>query len=167
MTEAILILALIVLNGILSMAEAAMLSSRKSKLAAQSESGDLKARNALKLLQQQDIFLSTVQIGVTLVGILSGIFSGASITRSLTALLLRTGMGASTASAISHIVVVLICLANNTQKSITFHLSYSQRTGTNTAKGQDISETNRWLNMHLKRMVCLLLFLLVKLGVRR
>ena len=107
MTEAILILALIVLNGILSMAEAAMLSSRKSKLAAQSENGDLKARNALKLLQQQDIFLSTVQIGVTLVGILSGIFSGASITRSLTALLLRTGMGASTASAISHIVVVL------------------------------------------------------------
>ncbi|MBQ9888633.1 MAG: HlyC/CorC family transporter [Bacteroidales bacterium] len=108
MTEAILILALIVFNGILSMAEAAMLSSRKSKLAAQSENGDQKARNALRMLQQQDVFLSTVQIGVTLVGILSGIFSGASITRSFTSLLMRAGIGASTASAISHIIVVLI-----------------------------------------------------------
>lgn len=108
MTEAIIILLLILFNGILSMAETAMVSSRKSKLVAQSENGDIKARNALRLLQQQDIFLSTVQMGVTLVGILSGIFSGATITKSFTTLLLRTGMGVSTASAIAHIIVVLI-----------------------------------------------------------
>jgi putative hemolysin len=76
MTEILIILGLILINGIFSMAEIALVSARKSRLETQANKGDEKAKAALKLANNPDVFLSTVQVGITLIGILTGIFSG-------------------------------------------------------------------------------------------
>lgn len=62
------------------MAEIALVSARKARLEAQANKGDKKAREALKLSNHPDHFLSTVQIGITLIGILTGLYSGDNIT---------------------------------------------------------------------------------------
>lgn len=69
-------LGLILLNGMFSMSEIALVSARKARLEAQANKGDSKAREALELSNHPDRFLSTVQIGITLIGILTGIYSG-------------------------------------------------------------------------------------------
>ena len=74
MTEILIILGLIILNGVFAMAEIALVSSRKARLEAQANKGDSRAKEALKLANHPDQFLSTVQIGITLIGILTGIF---------------------------------------------------------------------------------------------
>lgn len=76
MTEFFIILFLIILNGLFSMAEIALVSARKARLEAQASKGDEDAAKALKLANHPDTFLSTVQIGITLIGVLTGIFSG-------------------------------------------------------------------------------------------
>ncbi len=83
--ELFIILGLIVLNGIFSMTEMAMVSARRTRLEMQANRGNNKARAALKILESPDKFLSTIQIGITLIGILTGIFSGESIQKDLTA----------------------------------------------------------------------------------
>ena len=83
--ELLIILGLILLNGIFSMTEMAMVSVRKTKLEIQANRGSQRAKAVLKILEQQDRFLSTIQIGITLIGILTGIFSGESIQKDLTA----------------------------------------------------------------------------------
>ncbi len=82
--EIIFILALILLNGLLSMAEIAIVSARQNRLEQRAEKGDDSARIALKLARNPNSFLSTVQIGITLVGVLTSAFGGASIARHLT-----------------------------------------------------------------------------------
>jgi putative hemolysin len=74
--EILLLLSLILLNGMFSMSEIALVSARKARLEGQANKGDKKAREALDLSNNPDTFLSTVQIGITLIGILTGIFSG-------------------------------------------------------------------------------------------
>lgn len=81
--EFTLILFLIVANGIFAMAEIAVVSSRKTRLRARSEAGDARAAVALELAESPDAFLSTVQIGITLVGIVAGVFGGATIAEEL------------------------------------------------------------------------------------
>ncbi|WP_127124530.1 hemolysin family protein [Pseudoflavitalea rhizosphaerae] len=81
--EILIILFLILLNGIFSMSEIALVSSRKFKLEAAARKGNSNARKALELANSPNTFLSTVQIGITLIGILTGIFSGDTITVSL------------------------------------------------------------------------------------
>ncbi|RYG02683.1 MAG: HlyC/CorC family transporter [Chitinophagaceae bacterium] len=76
MVEIFIILCLILLNGIFSMAEIALVSARKARLEAQAHRGDKRAKEALELSNHPDTFLSTVQIGITLIGILTGIYSG-------------------------------------------------------------------------------------------
>ena len=76
MGEILLILGLILLNGLFSMAEIALVSARKARLEAQANKGDKRAKEALELANHPDTFLSTVQIGITLIGILTGILSG-------------------------------------------------------------------------------------------
>ena len=75
MNEVFIILFLILLNGVFSMSEIAMISARKSSLQSEAEDGNSKAKRALKLAGDPDKFLSTIQIGITLIGILTGIFS--------------------------------------------------------------------------------------------
>lgn len=67
---------MIVLNGLLVMSEIALVSARKSRLEMLSNKGDLKARAALELAENPEKFLSTVQIGITLISILTGVYSG-------------------------------------------------------------------------------------------
>ncbi len=64
------------LNGLFAMAEIALISARKTRLELQANKGDERAKKALDLANHPDTFFSTVQIGITLIGILNGIFSG-------------------------------------------------------------------------------------------
>src|SRR4029453_17971436 len=77
--DLVLILALIVLNGVLSMSELAIVSSREARLRAMVKNGSKGAQRALDLAAEPGRFLSTVQIGITLIGILAGAFSGSSL----------------------------------------------------------------------------------------
>jgi len=81
--ELLLLLALIVLNGVFSMSELAVVSARKARLQQQANNGDEGAVIALRLAQQPNRFLSTVQIGITLIGIIAGAVGGAAIARQL------------------------------------------------------------------------------------
>lgn len=77
--EIFIILLLILLNGIFAMSEIAMVSSRKSRLQVSANKGDITAKKALELSKNPGKFLSTIQIGITLIGILIGIYSGEKI----------------------------------------------------------------------------------------
>ena len=81
--EIFILIGLILLNGIFSMAEIALVSARKARLEAQANKGNKKAKEALDLANHPDTFLSTVQIGITLIGILTGIVSGEKLTHDL------------------------------------------------------------------------------------
>lgn len=83
MNEILIILALIFLNGLFAMSEIALISVRKSNLSTDAKKGNKLARLALKLMHEPDRFLSTVQIGITLIGILTGIYSGARLSEDL------------------------------------------------------------------------------------
>src|SRR6201995_5119344 len=76
MLDVIILLCLIFLNGLFVMAEIALVSARKSRLENLADNGDDKARSALKLAENPELFLSTAQIGITLIAILTGFYSG-------------------------------------------------------------------------------------------
>lgn len=78
--EILIILFLILLNGIFSMSEIALISARKNRLETAAKKGNKNAKIALDLANSPNTFLSTVQIGITLIGILTGIYSGDKIT---------------------------------------------------------------------------------------
>ncbi len=78
--EIVIILFLILLNGIFSMSEIALISARKTRLETAAKKGNANARVALDLANSPNKFLSTVQIGITLIGILTGIYSGEKVT---------------------------------------------------------------------------------------
>src|ERR1700761_1372458 len=101
--ELSIIVVLIVVNGLLSMSELAIVSSRLAMLA---EKGVVGARRALTLASDPGKFLSTVQIGITLVGVLSGAFSGATLGQRLTAWLIEQGLSASIADIVGVGIVV-------------------------------------------------------------
>ena len=84
---------LIVLNGFFAMAELAVVSSRRPRLAAMAEAGSAGARAALGLLENQARFLSSVQIGITLIGVLTGAFGGATLAEDLAGQLETLGLG--------------------------------------------------------------------------
>ena len=81
--EFLIIIGLIIFNGILAMSEIAMVSARKSRLETEAKSGNKSARRALKLANEPDRFLSTIQIGITLIGILTGLYSGQALANDL------------------------------------------------------------------------------------
>ena len=79
----VVVLLLVVLNGVFAMTELAVVSSKKSKLQARAERGDKGAKAALKLSDEPTQFLSAVQVGITLIGILAGAYGQASIAGEL------------------------------------------------------------------------------------
>jgi len=97
---------LIVLNGLLAMSELAIVSARPARLKAMQERGVRGAAKALTLSENPGRFLSTVQIGITLVGILSGAISGATLGGRLAGVLLALGLGEGTANALGVGIVV-------------------------------------------------------------
>jgi len=83
--EILIILFLILLNGVFSMSEIALISARKNRLESAAKKGNTNAKVALDLANAPNKFLSTVQIGITLIGILTGIYSGDKITHDVQA----------------------------------------------------------------------------------
>src|SRR4051812_12494509 len=81
--EIFIIFILILINGIFSMAEIATVSARRTRLESAAKRGDKGAKIALETIHSPNRFLSTVQIGITLIGILTGIFSGENITQDV------------------------------------------------------------------------------------
>lgn len=108
MTEIFIIFLLILINGIFSMAEIALVSSRKPRLEAQANKGDAKAKAALKLANNPDIFLSTVQVGITLIGILTGIFSGENLKKPMIEFFNHYEWSARYSNGISTAIIVII-----------------------------------------------------------
>jgi putative hemolysin len=106
--EVLFILLLLVANGVLAMAELAVVSARKARLQRMAAAGDARARAALELANSPDTFLSTIQIGITLVGILAGAFGGATIAEQLGAQIARVPALAEYGEAVGLAVVVIV-----------------------------------------------------------
>lgn len=111
--EAVIILSLILVNGLLAMSEIAVVSARKARLQQAAEEGDRRARAALELAERPSDFLATVQVGITLASILAGTFGGATIAKGIANLL--AGMPAlapySTALGVGSVVVTITFLS--------------------------------------------------------
>ena len=109
MFELAIVLTLILLNGLFALSELAVVSSRQARLRALAQSGRSGARQALALAEDPGRFLSTVQVGITLIGIVTGTFSGAAFGEKASNFLLQLGVPASVAEPLGvGTVVVLI-----------------------------------------------------------
>jgi putative hemolysin len=106
--EILIILVLIIANGVFSMSEMAIVSARKVRLQQLANQGDAKARAALKLAESPNHFLSTVQVGISLIGILTGAFGGATIANRLAVYVKLVPLLAPYSEPISFGIVVLI-----------------------------------------------------------
>ena len=107
-TEIIILLLLIIANGIFSMSEFAIVSARKALLRQRAEEGDLNYKKALELAEEPTQFLSTTQVGITLIGILAGAYGGATLSENLAVRLEMFPFLAPYSYAISIIIVVLV-----------------------------------------------------------
>ena len=105
--EFIIILILILFNGIFAMSEISLISARKSNLTNDSRKGSQSARIALKLANDPDKFLSTVQIGITLIGILTGIYSGDALADDFGILLTEWGFPVAYARLVAQSLIVM------------------------------------------------------------
>jgi putative hemolysin len=106
--ELAIVVALILMNGLLALAELAIVSSRRARLRTLVDREVIGSRRALALATDPGRFLSTVQIGITLVGVLSGAFSGATIGLRLAEWLVDLGVRASIAEAVGVGLVVAV-----------------------------------------------------------
>jgi putative hemolysin len=106
--EIAVVLVLTIVNGLLAMSEMAVVSSRPARLKVLADQGSKGARMAQRLAEDPGRFLSTVQIGITLVGVLSGAFSGATLGLRLTTWLEAQGLSPAAADALGVGSVVLV-----------------------------------------------------------
>ncbi len=105
--DLIIILLLVLLNGFFAMSEMALVSSRRARLKQFAEEGRRGARSALELVEDPGRFLSAVQIGITLIGVLAGGFSGATLAQKLAAWLSTFAAVAPFADTLAFFLVVL------------------------------------------------------------
>ncbi len=108
LSELVVIVLLFLFNGVFAMAELAVVSARRSRLQQMAQRGDKGARAALVLSEEPTSFLSTVQIGITLIGILAGAIGGATLSEELAALFEGIPILAGSATALGFGVTVLI-----------------------------------------------------------
>ncbi len=108
LAEALIILLLILVNGVLAMSEIAIVSSRKTKLQQWADNGDVGAKAALKIAGAPNDFLSTIQIGITLIGIGAGAYGGANIADDLAIGLKLIPALAPHAAGLSISIVVIV-----------------------------------------------------------
>jgi len=106
-SQILLILLLIVANGVFAMAEMAVVSARKARLQQKAHEGDARARAALVLAESPNRFLSTIQIGITLIGVLAGAYGGATVSPDLAAALRAVPLLAPYSQALALAIVVL------------------------------------------------------------
>jgi putative hemolysin len=104
----LLIALLTLLNGLFAMSEMALASSRKARLVAMADGGDGGAATALKLMEQPTRFLSTVQVGITSIGVINGIIGEAAFSGGVAALLQSYGMPPRPASVTATAIVVAV-----------------------------------------------------------
>jgi putative hemolysin len=104
--ELLIALALIALNGVFALSELAVVSARKVRLKTMADAGRPGARTALALGEEPGRFLSTVQIGITLVGILAGAFSGAALSQSFDTVLEGWGIPTRIAEPLAYVLVL-------------------------------------------------------------
>ena len=104
------VLLLVVLNGLFAMTELAVVSSRKSRLQSRAEKGDRGARKALKLSEEPTQFLSAVQVGITLIGILAGAYGQATIAAELDHILEVSFPALSAYTEIVSTALVVVCI---------------------------------------------------------
>jgi len=108
MEEIFVILALILLNGVFAMSEIALISARKSSLKSEASKGSKSARKALGLQDNPDRLLSSVQIGITLIGLLTGMFSGNKIATLLAQVLADAGLEYRLASGLAQTLIIIV-----------------------------------------------------------
>lgn len=106
--DMLVILLLIILNGLFAMAEIAIVSSRKSKLQYMADQGDMKAKKALELAKNPNRFLSTVQIGITFVGIFAGAFGAETLTGAVSGLIGKFGFVGQYIDTLALFIVVSV-----------------------------------------------------------
>jgi putative hemolysin len=104
--ELITAFCLIILNGVFSLSELAIVSARRARLKTMADAGRPGAAAAIALAENPGRFLSTVQIGITLVGILAGAFSGAALGIQLAAILEEQGVSRNIAEALGYGIVI-------------------------------------------------------------
>ncbi len=107
MFEILTVVFLVALNGVFALSELAVVSSRRSKLKAMAKAGYKGARSALALADDPGRFLSTVQIGITLVGVLAGAFSGATLGVALEKYLIESGVSKDVAEVLGLGIVIV------------------------------------------------------------
>ena len=107
LTEILIVVALTIVNGLLAMSELAVVSSRTARLKVLSDQGSKGAATAMRLAEDPGRFLSTVQIGITLVGVLSGAFSGATLGARLSEWLGTHGFSQSMSDTLGVGIVVV------------------------------------------------------------
>ena len=152
--DLLIIVFLTLLNGLFAMSELAVASSRKARLAAMEESGDSGAAAALQLMEKPTHFLSTVQVGITSIGMLNGIFGEAAFSGPLAVWLAGQGMGEAGASIAATAIVVIAI----TFTTIVFGELVPKRIGQMfpEAVARWISKPMTWLAMIAKPFVWLL-----------
>jgi Mg2+/Co2+ transporter CorB len=128
--EILILVSLILLNGAFAMSEVALLTARKPRLAALAKRGDLLAAAAVRLSEEPTRFLSTIQIGITSIGLLSGIFGEAVLAAPLAEWLQTLG-AEPRASSIAATAIVVICI---TYFSIVFGELVPKRLGQHNAE---------------------------------
>ncbi|SFH82607.1 hemolysin family protein [Halpernia frigidisoli] len=105
--ELIIIFALVLLNGVFAMSEMALVSSRKFKLESAKNHGNAGAKSALELSKTPSRFLSTTQIGITLIGIILGFYSGDALTNHFAAIISKISFLAPYAKQISGPAIII------------------------------------------------------------
>jgi putative hemolysin len=104
----LVLLILVLINGFFAMSEMALVSARRTRLQAAAEHGKAGAKSALALLEDPTTFLSAIQIGITLIGILTGMYSAATFAEPLAGVFLRYGFPSRYVEEITFGIVVLI-----------------------------------------------------------
>ena len=105
--DILIIFGLVMLNGVFAMSELAIVSSREARLRAMAKSGSGGARCAIELAADPGRFLSTVQIGITLIGVLAGAYSGASLGGPMAQRLVLLGLEPETAETVGFGIVIV------------------------------------------------------------
>jgi putative hemolysin len=155
-SEILVILVLIVLNGVFALSEIAIVSARKIRLEQLSEQGDKRARAALQLANNPNQILSTVQIGITLIGIFAGAYGGANIAEKLAGVFQQVPILAAQSQAIA-LTVVVLCI---TYLSLVVGELVPKRLGLSSPEkiARMVAVPLRWLSVAVSPIVRLLSF---------
>jgi putative hemolysin len=107
-SQVFVILFLILLNGFFALSEMALVSAKRTRLQAAAEQGKAGAKSALALMEDPTTLLSAIQIGITLIGLVTGIYSAAALAAPLAGSLAGQGVPAKYAEEVAYVVVVLL-----------------------------------------------------------